>query len=293
MTIGFRTKKRAIPLALTLVVAGGLVVATPIHTDAVVVPPTFVATLLKALPTIGSVIGNLFSPTDKKKTATPAQKTAIDTMTAQSDAGKKELATYAQREQVIWRLVSSSSQVSRGVSALTAATKDKSVLTEPETTTLTSMADFINAGIESIVKAAPKSSLFVPDSVQVTAIDDLLDHAPAIAASIQKDLKFSAKQDVETALVKDLHAQLAALDKIFAELDKATAAEIQMIAVGLAAVSEPNPPKADDKQGVKAAADKNAAAAFGNVSILDHQIRLANQDFDEALQKFQQKTEQF
>ncbi|PYX53142.1 MAG: hypothetical protein DMG76_26785 [Acidobacteria bacterium] len=35
---------------------------------------------------------------------------------------------------------------------------------------------------------------------------------------------------------------MTALDGIFADLDKATAAEIQMIAIGLSVFSAPNPP---------------------------------------------------
>jgi hypothetical protein len=244
-----------------------------------------VAALLQALPTIGTVVGKLFTSADKKKQPTAEQNAAVTKMTADSEAAKKELATYAQREQVIWRLVSSSSQVSRGVSALIAATSDKATLTEAEVTQLGSISDFVKAGIDSIVKSGPKSSLFVPDSVQVTAIDDLLNKAPTLAANIEKDLKFSSKPDVEAVLVKDLHTQLASLDNIFTELDKATAAEIQMIAVGLSAVSAPAPPKADDKKGVKEAADKTSEAAFHDVNALDFRISLANDDFKEALQK--------
>jgi hypothetical protein len=170
---------------------------------------------------------------------------------------------------------------------------DKSTLTEAETASLGSTADFIHDGVEGIVKSGPKSSLFVPDSLQVSAIDDLLNNAPTLASNIQKDLKYSSKPDVEQVLVKDLHKQLDNLNGIFTELDKATAAEIEMIAEGLSTASLPSPPKPDDKQKIKEAAAKNSEAAFKDLAAIDVQIRMLNQGFTEAMQKNQQKQQQF
>jgi hypothetical protein len=293
MTIGLSIRKRAISVALVVAMVVGFVLMRPSHTAAIPIPPTFVAALVQALPSIATVVGKLFNPTDKKAKPTPTQKTAIDSMTSESKTGKDQLAVYAQREQVIWRLVSSSSQVSRGVSVMTAVVSDKTTLTEAEVADLNRDLTFIKAGVDSIVKSAPSSKLFVPDTVQVTAIEGLLTNAPPAVASIGEDLKYNKDADTEKALVKNLHKDLDDLDKVFKKLDEATAAEIEMIAEGLSAVSAPTQPAPTDKNAIKAAADVSAKAAFGNVSALDLQIGLANQDFKEALQKFEQKEQKF
>ncbi len=284
MTIQPVIKTRIISVALLVIMSLGYVLLRPSTTQAIV-PPTFAAAILQALPGVETLVGKLFPTADKKAKKTEDQKATIAKMTTDSEDAKKQLATYAQREQVIWRLVASSGQVSRGVSALVSATTDKTTLTEAEATQLDSISDLVTAGIQTIVKSDPHSKLFEPDALQVSAIDDLLEKAPTLAASVSKDLKYSAKPAVEAVLVKDLHTQLTRLDNIFAALDRATAAEIQMIADGLSAVSAPAPPKSDDKKGIKAASDAASSGAFTNVLVLDN--KLSNRDLDEALEKMQ------
>ena len=106
--------------------------------------------------------------------------------------------------------------------------------------------------------------------------------------NITNDLKYSPTKK-NSQLVKLLHKHLQELDSIFKELDKATAAEIKMIADGLSAVSAPSQPEPTDKNAIKAAAENDAKSAFGNVSVLDLRISRSSRDLDEALEKFDKK----
>jgi hypothetical protein len=276
MTSAF--KKRAISLTLAATAVFGFALLRPRTTDAVVVPPTFVASLLQALPGVEGVVAKIF-----KKDPGGDTKKAINKAKDDSNVGKTQLSTYAQREQVIWRLVSSSSLVSRAVAGLTVATSTKTTLTAGEAASLATPARFIHDGVAGIVKSGPKSKLFEPDTTQMSAIDDLLNKAPTMTDAIQEDLKYDKDPSVEQARVTDLHTQLAALDNIFSELDKATAAEIEMIADGLSTVSTPDTnPK--DATKVKEAADADSKNAFTDVTLINAQIQKLNHEFDEALE---------
>lgn len=292
MTIVFSAKKRVISVVIVLVLSVGVAMLKPSTTEAIPVPPTFVATLVQALPAIGTVVKNLFSPTDKKTKPTPAQTAAINTMTKESEDAKKQLTGYAKREQIIWRIVTASSQTSRGVSVMIATASDKPELTEEEIADLNADLRFVKQGVNSVVASKPDLSLFGSDAVQLTAIQDLVMNAPPLVDNIAEDLKYNpAKKN--PALIKLLHKHLQQLDQIFTELDKATAAEIQMIADGLSAISAPAPPAPTDKNAIKAAAEKDTQSAFGDVSALESQIKLSNQEFIEVLQKFEKKDERF
>jgi hypothetical protein len=293
MTIKFSSKKRFTSLTLVLVLSAGFFLLKPSNTAAVVVPPTFVAALVQALPEIGTVLGKLFNSADKKAAKpTTAQTTAINQLKKESEDGKKQLATYSKREQVIWRIVTASSQTSRGVSDMMAVASDKPDLTDSDLAELNADLRFVKQGINSIVASKPEISLFGTDTLQSSAIEELLQNAPPLADNIAEDLKYSpSKKNPE--LLKLLHRHLQELDRIFRELDKATAAEIQMIADGLSAVSALPQPAPTDKNAIKLASEKDARAAFGDVSALDFQIQLSNQDFREALQKSKQQEEQF
>jgi hypothetical protein len=169
---------------------------------------------------------------------------------------------------------------------------DKSDLTESEIADLSSDLKFVNAGVKSVVDSKPDLTLFGSDALQLSAISDLISNAPPLVENITDDLKYSpTKKNPE--LVKLLHKHLQELDGIFRALDKATAAEIKMIADGLSAVSAPAQPAPTDKNAIQAAAEKDANSAFGNLGALDFQISLANHDFKEALQKFEKKEEKF
>jgi hypothetical protein len=292
MKIDFNNKKRSISVGLVLALLAGLVLLKPSGTEAIPIPPTFVATLVQALPAIGTVVKNLFSPTDKKTKPTPAQTAAITSMTKESEDGKKQLAAYAKREQVIWRIVTAPSQTSRGVSIMIAIASDKPDLTEDEIAELNADLTFIKQGVDSVVASKPDLSLFGSDAVQLTAIQDLVMNAPPLVVNISNDLKYNPTKK-NAMLIKLLHQHLQQLDRIFTDLDKATAAEIQMIADGLSAVSAPTPPAPTDKNAIKLLADKNTKSAFGNVSALDSQIRLSTHELDEALQKFEKRDEKF
>lgn len=285
-------KKKVVAVASAILLSVGILLLQSTNTGAIVIPPTFAATLLQALPAIGTVVGKLFSPTDKKAKPTTAQTAAINSLTKESEDGKKQLASYAKREQVIWRIVTASSQTSRGVSVMISTASDKADLTEEEVTELNADLKFIKQGVDSIVASKPNLSLFGSDTLQLTAIQDLVSNAPPLVENITDDLKYNPAKKNPT-LIKLLHKHLQQLDAIFTELDKATAAEIQMIADGLSAVSAPTPPAPTDKNAIKAAVDKDSIKAFGNVSALDFQISLSNKDFKEALQKFEEKEQKF
>jgi hypothetical protein len=291
MTIRFSVKKRVISVVSLLALSVGFAILEPPTTEAIPVPPTFLATLVQALPAIGTVVKTLFSPTDKKAKPTPAQAAAINTLTKESEDAKKQLTSYAKREQIIWRIVTSSSQTSRGVSFMIAIASDKPDLTEEEIAELNAGLRFVKQGVNSVVASRPDLSLFGSDAVQLTAIQDLVMNAPPLVDNIAADLKYNpAKKN--PALIKLLHKHLQQLDQIFTELDKATAAEIQMIADGLSAVSAPTQPAPTDKNAIKAAAEKDTLSAFGNVSALDSQIKLSNQE-NLFGQKFEKKDEKF
>src|SRR5208337_4846907 len=112
MTGSFKRHTMAVVLIVTFTIT--FLVFQPSPTQAVV-PVGFVTTLLQALPAVGTVIGKLLGG----KSPSSDQKKAITTLETTSNDGKKQLATYAQREQVIWRLVSSSSLISRAASGMT------------------------------------------------------------------------------------------------------------------------------------------------------------------------------
>jgi hypothetical protein len=235
---------------------------------AFVPPPGLAAVLLQALPTIGTVIGNLFK--SKPKT-TPEQDAAIKKMTQDSEEGKKKLLEYAKREQIVWRIVSASGLSTANVAAMKQITEFQTSLTKDQITDLNNRWPFVETGINAIVQSKPDTSVFDTSSLQVAAINRLLLNGVALDKSITAGLKYDPDKP-NLRLLQNLQTNLKTLDEIFQTLNDSTGAEIEMIADELSAVST-TPASASDPSAVKAAGKKVSQSAFGNSQVLDQPIK--------------------
>jgi hypothetical protein len=265
-------KSVTVSIVLTVAVALVFVISEPSRTEALVVPPTFVAAILQALPAIGTVVGKLFNPTDKKPAkATPEQSAAITAMQKDSDKGKAQLVTYAQREQIVWRIVSASGGSTTNIASMLQIVSNQTKLDTGNIVDLNTQLGIVKTGVDSIVESKPVTNVFDDDAQELIAIDKVLKCGSYIT-DIQKNLdKYEKKAD--PSYVRAIQTDLVALQGVFTLLSDGTAVEIKLLADGLAAISAPTPPDPKNPKAVKDTSDAVASTAFGKVAALDAQMK--------------------
>jgi hypothetical protein len=268
MTRKFRIERRAISLALVLVLATAFELTGPSSTDAIGPLLPFAAALIQALPAIETVVKKVIPGTPN-----PKQTQAVNDLNTAASKGKLDLALYAQRQQIVWRITKVSNHAAGGIAAMIQIAGAKTALTAAEVSQLNRQLSAVDATIKSIVDSKPEpEKVFTTDAELFTALQDLLDRGPRLVSTIKDELKYNPK-DPNPQLVSDLHQDLAVIDAIFQLLNRVTATEISMIASGLASVSATTPPAPTDKKGIKKASDDATAQVFGNVAALDLQIQ--------------------
>lgn len=273
--------RRCVNALSIMVLLGGILALGPDKSpvNAFVPPPGLAAALLKALPTIGTVVGNLFNPKAKKS---PAQDAAIKKMTQDSADGQKKLLEYAKRETIVWRIVSASGLATANVAAMRQITEFQTTLTKDQITDLNNRWPFVETGINAIVQSKPDVSVFDTNSLQVSAINRLLLNGVALDKSITSGLKYDPDKP-NPRLLQNLQTNLKTLDDIFQTLNDSTGAEIEMIANELSAVAT-TPSSAADPSAGKAAGKKVAQSAFGNSEALDQPIQAMQTQLQTSLQ---------
>jgi hypothetical protein len=281
MTIRFNAFKRTLSVVLILVVAVSLSLIRPLRTNGVVVPPAFAAALLSALPAIGTVIGKLFA----SKPPTKDQAAAIKTLTAETEAGKAELAKYAKREQIVWRVVAASGRATTSVATMQEIAGNKLQLKDEELASLSDQYSYVKSGVESVVASKPDLSVFGADAPMLTAIRNLITDGPTLVTNIGNALKYNPdKTKANPQLLVLLQKNLGLMEQIFKQLNDATVTELEMVADGIAAASAPKPPAPTDKPAVKSAVDSVAASAFtGDLQGLDAPIEKQLRVLDESI----------
>lgn len=264
-------RNRALSLLLTLALTLGTLSLFAPKTEALVMLP-FVAALLKVLPSIPTILDKLKS--DKKTKPTAEQTAAINKIQSDSENSKTDLAAYAVREQIVWRIVSASGYATTSVAKMIQISGNKSALTPGDIHSLSGELGYVKQGVDVIVKSDPKTSAFGTDALQITAIDNLLNLGPPTISDIEGDLKYDPKKPEDASMVGSLQTHLQTLNNLFLGLNQATATEIKMLAEGLAAVSAPKAPKSDAE--IKKASDDAAKKGFGGdsaaLTALDTQI---------------------
>jgi len=264
MSKSVRLKYRVTSVAFVLSLAVCLVLIGPSSTDAIVVPPTFVAALLSALPGVEAVVSKIFTT----KTPTKDQKTAITTMTTDSNNAKAELAKYAAREQIVWKVVSATAHASNSVAVMQQIAGNKLQLSDAEVSQLNDEFGFVKGGVTSVVNSKPDLGVFGSDAPELTAIRNLISDGPTFVGNIENALKYSpAKPNAELLVL--LQKNLNLLGQVFKQLTDSTVTELEMVADGLAAASATKPPAPTDGPGIKKAGEDVSKVAFGNVIALD------------------------
>ena len=154
-----------------MVVAGlcALMAVAPVHAA-----DGLADVILKALPTIGTVLEGLFKP---KTDASPTKKQAdaSNQMKEASDKAMKEVGTYAQREQILSKMVAATVKATTSITTMDYLFS-QGALSESQITLLrTQEWQAVKTALDAIAKAAPDSSVFGTDSFQISAINDILD----------------------------------------------------------------------------------------------------------------------
>jgi hypothetical protein len=234
------------------------------------------------LPSIGTVIGKIFG---NKPPTKGDQATAITNLTKETEAGKAELTKYAQREQIVWRVVSASGRATTSVAAMQQISGNKLQLEPADMVNLNDQFSYVKSGVDSVVASKPNLSVFDSDAPMLTAIRNLITDGPTLVTNIGNALKYDPeKSKANPQLLVLLQKNLGLMEQIFKQVNDATVTELQMVADGIAAVSAPKQPAATDKQAIKSAADSVAGSAFlGNLKALDDPIGKQQRALEESI----------
>jgi hypothetical protein len=224
--------------------------------------------IAKALPALGTVLGNLFNKTNTNPNA--KQKMSIDQMKTESDQGMKELQTFVQREQMLGLIVGAFGQAPSSLARMQViAAKDKP--TKEDMTNLNDEWTHVTETLDVIARSKPDTALFDTDAQQIKAVNNIVSADAALKTNISAQLKYDPDKP-NSALLTKLRENLATLEARFQELSDDTAIELKIVADSLAVVSKPQPAPTDPKT-IKAAIDASTGEVFkGNLGTLNQAV---------------------
>ena len=264
--------------SITFLVATGVVLSlgpstAPARAQAVAAAG-LAATLLKALPTIGTVISNLFRPTTNT-TQTNQQSDNIKKLQDASSESMKQLQTYVKREQILATIATASGSASGSVARMNQITAEQTQLTQSQMDELTTnLWPDVTEALDNIAKSNPTVSVFDSDSLQIKAINNILSADKALKEKITLQLKYNPSKP-DATLLKGLQANLLELETRFNDLRSVTAIELNMVADQLAAVATTSPAATNPEPKSKSTADASALMmklSFGQDSLLNKSI---------------------
>lgn len=268
----FSSKKAATAFVLSVLLSLSLA-PSPARAQALAAAG-LAATLLKALPTIGTVISNLFKPkTNTKKT--PEQDTNIKKMQDDSSNALKGLASYVKRQQILATLVTASGSASGSVARMNQITAGQTALSQSQLDELnTNLWPDVTEALDNIAKSTPDISVFDADSLQIRAINNILSADRALKEKITLQLKYNPTNP-DSTLLKGLQANLLELETRFNDLRSVSAIELKIVADQLAAVAATSPSTANPEPKPKStedAAAKMMKLSFAEDSVLKKSI---------------------
>jgi hypothetical protein len=270
----YAVKRTAVAFLLAGILMPSLGPATAPSRAQAIAAAGLAATLLKALPTIGTVISNLFKPTTKT-TQTQEQKDKTTQMQAASAESMKQLQIYVKREQILATLVAASGSASGSVAKMNQIIAGQPQLTQSEMDDLnTNLWPDVTEALDNIAQSKPTTSVFDSDSLQIRAINNILSADKALKAKIALQLKYDPKKP-DATLLKGLQANLLELETRFSDLRTVTAIELNMVADQLAAVATTSPATANPEPKPKSTEDASAQMmklSFGDGSLLKSPI---------------------
>src|SRR5579863_1351037 len=190
-------KVRYSAVAFTVLLGLLLCASSGSTSDAQVVPAVgFAATLLKALPTLGTVISNIFTKT--KTNPNDKQKTNINQMKSETSTAMRDLTKYVKREQILGEIVGASGQASASVARMAQITAGRAVLTKAELDELKNAWPDVVEALDGIAKAKLDISVFDSDSLQIQAVNKIVSADSALKEKIAEQLKYDPSKPDET-----------------------------------------------------------------------------------------------
>lgn len=267
----------------------GLVTLGPSNrtAEAIVPPPGLAAAVIQALPTIATVVKTMLGVKPGKE-----QDAAIKGLTDTSDKGKANLAQYAQREQIVWRIVSAGSLSATHLAGMVGTSANQATLSPDQTRALDKDWKFVTSGFTAIVDAKPDPKYFTSDTEEMRSINDLLLQGKAFNEDITTLLK-SYEDKPDPGKLRALQTDLQEFQALFNGVLGATATELELIGDEIAALSiTPTAPtdstKPTKKKTAKQAGEDAAKQAFGDpkgLAQLNDVIAESKSQLDIAIQK--------
>lgn len=273
------------PFATAFVILGLATLGPSNRTaEAIVPPPGLAVAVIQALPTIATVVSKLFGDKTPKN-----QDTAIKQLGDDSTKGKATLAQYAQREQIVWKIVSAGSLSTNHLASMVGASANQTSLSEEQILALNKDWGFVTSGFSSIVDSKPDPKYFTSDTEEMRSINDLLLEGKAFNDAIGGLLKSYADKP-DQAKLQALQTDLQDFQKLFNAVLGSTATELEMIADEIAALSVTETTPTDPTKPSKTKTPKQAGAeaaqkAFAKPWILDKAISDSRAQLDIAVQK--------
>lgn len=226
-------------------IVGALCVLVPLSPARAATTVSLADSILSALPPIATIVKSLFAPnTDATKTQKVDK--AATQMESNATSALKNIGTYAQREQILSKVVAASGKASVSITTLDYLFSNQKLSDATITLLGTQEWQNVKIALNSIAQAAPDPTVFGNDSEQINAINDMRDANDVIKQ--QLDLQFY-QVNRSTEMVAAMRANISELAKRFNALRKAVSIELDLVAKNLAEVANSN----------KSATDKQAA----------------------------------
>jgi hypothetical protein len=216
-----------------VLIAGTIVLISASQASATAPAVGLGASILTALPAIGTIVGKLFNPAPASNSPTGQKISQIKTSTSD---GLKQVGTYAQREKTLWVIVAASDKAIVSMATMNYIAQNKPTLTESDINVLRSQFwPDVKQALDAIKSAVQDPTIFGPDQSQVDKITDIVDADTALKDKLETQFFRTFPHDA--AVIAGIRQNTNELAGRFDNLLIATRDELDMIAKGLAEVA--------------------------------------------------------